>query len=88
MKMIYVVEGTSKGYSGNLIHWADSAFTDEQEAFNRRDEMNRSMKNDPTFFAYVTGPVPYESKDQEILNKVSYSFREPNNPYNERSGLL
>ena len=25
-----------------------------------RDEMNRSMKNDPTFFAYVTGPIPLD----------------------------
>ena len=66
MKMIDVVQGTFTGCNGEITHWADSAFTDEQEAFNRRDEMNRSMKNDPTFFAYVTGPIPYESKDQEI----------------------
>ena len=62
MKMIYVVQWTSKGYNGNIIHWADSAFTDEQEAIKRCDRINRSMNNDPTFFAYVTGPIPYESK--------------------------
>ena len=60
MKMIYVVQGTSSGCRDNIIHWADSAVTDEQEAFNRRDELNRSMKNDPTFFAYVTGPIPLD----------------------------
>ena len=60
MKMIYVVQGTLKGCDGNIVRWTDSAFTDEQEAFNRRDEMNRSMKNDPTFFAYVTGPIPLD----------------------------
>ena len=60
MKTIYVVQVASTGCNGNIINWADSAFTDEQEAFNRRDEMNRSMKNDPTFFAYVTGPIPLD----------------------------
>ena len=58
MKMIYVVQGTLTGCNGNIVHWADSAFTDEQEAFNRRDEMNRSMKNDPNYLAYVVGPIP------------------------------
>ena len=57
MKMVYVVQGTLTGCNGSIVHWADSAFTDEHEAFNRRDQMNRSMKNDPTFFAYVTGPI-------------------------------
>ena len=74
MKMIYVVQGTSTGCNGNIIHWADSAFTDEQEAIKRCDRMNRSMKNDPNYLAYVTGPIPYESKAQEIYNKVSYFF--------------
>ena len=62
MKMIYVVQGTSTGCNGNIIHWADSAYTDEQEAIKRCDRMNRSMKNDQNFFAYVTGPIPYEQK--------------------------
>ena len=74
MKMIYVVQGTSTGCNGNIIHWADSAFNDEKEAIKRCDRMNRSMKNDPNYFAYVTGPIPYESKAQEIYNKVSYFF--------------
>ena len=62
MKMIYVVQGTSSGCSGNLIHWADSAFTDEQEAIKQCDRMNRSMKSDPNLYACVTGPIPYEQK--------------------------
>ena len=62
MKMIYVIQGTSTGCNGNIIHWADSAFTDEQEAIKRCDRMNHSMKNDPNYFAYVTGPIPYKSK--------------------------
>ena len=62
MKMIYVVHGSSASCNGNIIHWADSAFTDEKEAIKRRDRMNRSMKNDPTFIAYITGPIPYEQK--------------------------
>ena len=62
MKMIYVVHGSSASCNGNIIHWADSAFTDEKEAIKRRDRMNRSMKNDQNYFAYVTGPIPYEQK--------------------------
>ena len=62
MKMIYVVQGTFKGCNGNIIHWADSAFTDEQEAIKRCDRMSRSMKSDPNFYACVTGPIPYEQK--------------------------
>ena len=62
MKTIYVVQVASTGCNGNIINWADSAFTDEQEAIKRRDRMNRYMKNDPNYFAYVTGPIPYESK--------------------------
>ena len=62
MKMIYVVQGTLTGCNGNIVRWTDSAFTDEQEAIKRCDRMNRSMKNDPNYFAYVTGPIPHESK--------------------------
>ena len=62
MKMIYVVQGTSTGCNGNIVHWADSAYTDEQEAIKRCDRMNRSMKNDPNFFAYVTGPYHTNKK--------------------------
>ena len=58
MKMIYVVQGTSKGYSGNLIHWADSAYFDEKEAHDQCNEMNRSAKNDPNYLTYVVGPIP------------------------------
>ena len=66
MKMIYVVQGTFTGCNGEITHWADSAFTDEQDAIKRCDRMNRSMKSDPNFYACVTGPIPYEQKGQEI----------------------
>ena len=59
MKMIYVVQGTSTGYNGNVIHWAaDCAYTDKQEAIDQCNVMNSSMKNDPNYFAYVVGPIP------------------------------
>lgn len=60
MKMVYVIQGQSTGCNGNIIHWADSAHTDEQEAINQCDKMNSSMKNDPNYFAYVVGPIPLD----------------------------
>lgn len=53
MKMVYVVQGHSTGSNGNIIHWADSAYTDKQAAINRCDELNCSIKNDPNYLAYV-----------------------------------
>ena len=60
MKMIYVIQGRSTGCNGNIIHWTDSAYTDEQEAMKQCNWMNRSRKNDPNYFAYVTGPIPLD----------------------------
>lgn len=58
MKMVCVVQGHSTGCNGNIIYWADSAYTDEQKAHNQCSEMNRSIKNDPNYLAYVVGPIP------------------------------
>ena len=58
MKMIYVIQGHSTGYNGGIIHWVDSAYFDAKEAHDQCSEMNRSMKNDPNYFAYVVGPIP------------------------------
>ena len=58
MKTVYVIQGHSTGYNGNIIHWADSAYFDEKEAHDRCNEMNRSVKNDPNYLAYVVGPIP------------------------------
>lgn len=60
MKMVYVVQGTLTGCNGNIVHWSDSAYTDEQEAINRCNEMNRYIKNDPNYLAYVVGPIPLD----------------------------
>ena len=58
MKMVYVVRGHSTGCYGNIVHWADSAYVDKQEAINQCNEMNNSEKNDPNYLAYVVGPIP------------------------------
>lgn len=58
MKMIYVIQGHSMGCNGGIIHWVDSAYFDAKEAHDQCSEMNRSMKNDPNYFAYVVGPIP------------------------------
>lgn len=58
MKMIYVIQGHSMGRNGGIIHWVDSAYFDAKEAHDQCSEMNRSMKNDPNYFAYVVGPIP------------------------------
>lgn len=58
MKMIYVIQGHSTGYNNGIIHWADSAYFDEKDAHDRCDEINRSIKNDPNYLAYVVGPIP------------------------------
>ena len=58
MKMIYVIQGHSTGYNDGIIHWADSAYFDAKEAHDQCSEMNRSMKNDPNYLAYVVGPIP------------------------------
>ena len=41
-----------------IIHWADSAYFDEKEAYDQCSEMNRFVKNDPNYLAYVVGPIP------------------------------
>lgn len=53
MDMVYIVQGHQTGINGNVIHWADSAYTDKQAAINRCDEMNSSIKDDPNYLAYV-----------------------------------
>ena len=58
MKTVYVIQGHSTGCNGNIIHWADSAYFDEKEANKQCNEMNRSIKNDPNYLAYVVGPIP------------------------------
>lgn len=58
MKTVYIVQGHSTGCNGNIIHWADSAYINKQEALAQCDEMNRCMKNDSNYLAYVTGPIP------------------------------
>lgn len=58
MKTVYVIQGHSTGSNGSIIHWADSAYADKQEAVNQCYEMNRSVKNDPNYLAYVVGPIP------------------------------
>lgn len=62
MKMVYVVQVRSTGTNGNIIRWADSCYIDEQEAINQCDVMNRSIKNDPNYLAYVVGPIPVNLK--------------------------
>lgn len=58
MKMIYVVSGHSTGCNGGIIHWTDSAYTDEQEAVNRCHAMNECrIKIDQNYLAYVVGPI-------------------------------
>ena len=57
MKMIYVIQGHSTGCNGGIIHWVDSAYSDAKEAHDQCSEMNRSMKNDPNYLAYVVGPI-------------------------------
>ena len=58
MKMIYVIQGHSMGCNGSIIHWVDSAYFYAKEAHDQCSEMNRSMKNDPNYLAYVVGPIP------------------------------
>ena len=58
MKMVQVIQGHSTGCNGNIVHWADSAYFDEKEANKQCNEMNRSVKNDPNYLAYVVGPIP------------------------------
>ena len=58
MKTVYVIQGHSTGCNGNIIHWADCAYFDEKEANKQCNEMNRSIKNDPNYLAYVVGPIP------------------------------
>ena len=58
MKMIYVIQGHSTGYNDGIIHWADSAYFDEKDAHDRRNEMNSSITDDPNYLAYVVGPIP------------------------------
>lgn len=60
MKMIYVVQWNFTGCDGNIVHWVDSAYPDKQEAVKQCDRMNRSRKNDPNYFAYVSGPIPLD----------------------------
>lgn len=62
MKTVYVVQVRSTGINGNIIRWADSCYIDEQEAINQCDVMNRSIKNDPNYLAYVVGPIPVNLK--------------------------
>lgn len=64
MKMIYVVQGRSTGCNGNIIYWTDSAYTDMQRAHDVCNEMNRSMRNDPNYMAYVTGPIPLDETEK------------------------
>ena len=53
MKTVYVIQGHSTGCNGGIIHWSDSAYFDEKEAHDQCNEMNRSVKNDPNYLAYV-----------------------------------
>lgn len=66
MKMVYIVQEQSTVIKGNIIHWADSAYIDEQEAIKQCNAMNRSIKNDPNYLAYVIGPIPLKENDYEI----------------------
>lgn len=58
MELVYVVQINSIGVNGNIIHWAECAYTDKQKAYDRCDEVNRSVNNDPNEMAYVVGPIP------------------------------
>lgn len=58
MELVYVVTRNSVGVNGNIIHWADRAYTDKQKAFDLCDEINRTVNNDPNYLAYVVGPIP------------------------------
>ena len=58
MKMVYVIQGHSTGINGNVIHWVDSAYVDEQKAIDECNAMNRSIKDDPNYLAYIVGPIP------------------------------
>ena len=58
MKMLYVIQGHSTGCNGDIIHWVDSAYFNAKEAHDQCSEMNRSVKNDPNYLAYVVGPIP------------------------------
>ena len=58
MKTVYVIQGRSTGCNGDIIHWADSAYFNEKEAYDQCNEMNRSAKNDPNYLVYVVGPIP------------------------------
>lgn len=61
--MIYVIEGQSTGCNGNIIHWADSAYTKKEVACAICDKMNRSNQNDPNYLAYVTGVIPLDEME-------------------------
>ena len=58
MKMVYVIQGHSTGINGNVINWVDSAYVDEQKAIDECNAMNRSIKDDPNYLAYIVGPIP------------------------------
>lgn len=58
MKMVYVIQGHSTGINGNVIHWVDSAYVDEQKAIDECNAMNRSIKDDPNYLAHIVGPIP------------------------------
>lgn len=65
MKYVYVILGQSTGCNGNIIHWTDTAYTNEQKAFNVCDRMNRVMRRgDSNYLAYVSGPILLDEREE------------------------
>lgn len=57
MDMVYVILGHSTGCNGGVIHWADSAYFDKEEAYDQCNKMNNSITDDKNYLAYVVGPI-------------------------------
>ena len=62
MNTVYVVSGVSTAFNGDVIHWTDSAYTDEQTAIDVANRMYEENMDDPAYITYVTGPIPLYEK--------------------------
>lgn len=58
MKIVYIIQGKTTGINGDVIHWVDSVYNDEEEAIKQRDAMNYVVKNDLNYVEYVIKPMP------------------------------
>lgn len=79
MDMVYIVQGHQTGINGNVIHWADSAYTDKQNAntvsrkyFDLCPEclisLSNWLKNEPMTFNEI-----WQAAGLDLTNPVNES---------------